>query len=1412
MVVEGSKDPAASDMGFYESAGTNIILKGDGNGRSGLFFESEKNGTNINDPTDYGFIQFHAYGHSGTSGENADFVIGVSNDSADHVIIQSPYNGGVKVGYKDTTSGTGLTTQTVFHDAYHPNADTLTTARTIAGTSFNGSANIDINYNNLTNKPTIPAAANNATITISAGTNLTGGGNFTTNQSSNETITINHEDVSSQGSVNNSGGTVIQDVTLNANGHVTALGSVNLDGRYFTETESDSRYWRRNETGSTADFQNWYSTTTYVYDATNGTRYYWNLLGTIASSGCRGTIEYEAKDDENYPNFVKGTIAYGGFSGGTSFSVQHDQHTQDPFGVQVRLDTSRRIWIRVPNCDWSHYFRFRVHNQSSNFSTNTSWSTGSTRYDTVTNATPPNSSSNILSGQNLRATSSSVTGTVPSYDNFNYFGRVYARDLMQVNGNLVWHAGNDGSGSGLDADLLDGQHGSYYLNYNNLTNKPTIPTNNNQLTNGAGYVTSSGNTVIGTDTDLSFSGANVLSTIALTDGVITSYTNRVLTLANLGYTGETNATADQTAAEILTAIKTVDGSGSGLDADLLDGQHGSYYYSSANPPPTYTEVDTLATVVARGNSTSGAITVGQIYTTNNGNGTNIKIGDDAWFGDTNVANTIQITGSQTATNGYLVFGSSNNTALGRAGTGALTYGGSTVWHAGNDGSGSGLDADMVDGLHASQFVRSDANDTKSGNLVLQTAGAATDTTTGLHFEVGGSYTDGRWRTRFRKQDKGGGIPLYIDTSSATANVYTETVRIGTYSGNSYEFEVFGDINATGNLYDSGNAVWHAGNDGSGSGLDADLLDGQQGSYYAPASHNHSGVYLPIGGKAADSELLDGIDSARVIYGGNATGTYNANPTVTSSPYQKSGFYDVHGTGNNAPTNTYYSYINMRHTNTGNNHGHQIAGSFYSQGDLYNRQINNNSYGSWSKIWNTTNDGSGSGLDADLLDGQHGSYYAPASHNHSGVYTPYDHFSHTGHDNYTSTTTSALLTEALGDNAFDSKLTAHKTSWSYAGNGNLTDAGRLTELAGTSWLWWTDNSTDNVQGNITGLCIAPTTGGSAGKMFVYNNQSSGYSPGWREIWTSTSDGSGSGLDADLLDGQHGSHYLNYNNLTNKPTIPTNTNYYLDGITKSGNTLTFSVNGTTNQTYAFGSNAFNSTTIPTNNNQLTNGAGYITDGNTNWNNSYGFITSSNSSITNKLPLAGGTMTGDLTIPNKIIHSGDTDTYMSFDAADQWKLYCGGYKMIQATEASTGYDYVSFGGTDNSGEILFNVNGGDGHFDGNVYAFSTTTSSDRKLKKNIQLLEGSLEKVLNLRGVSFEWKKDDKKSIGFIAQEVQEVVPDLVKNNRKEHDGELIEEHLGVDYGNVTALLVEAMKEQQQIINKLEARLKALETGEK
>ena len=75
-------------------------------------------------------------------------------------------------------------------------------------------------------------------------------------------------------------------------------------------------------------------------------------------------------------------------------------------------------------------------------------------------------------------------------------------------GYLVWHAGNDGASSGLNADLLDGQHGSYYLDYSNFTNTPTVPTNNNQLTNGAGYITSA-----------ALAGASDGGNAALLDGI-----------------------------------------------------------------------------------------------------------------------------------------------------------------------------------------------------------------------------------------------------------------------------------------------------------------------------------------------------------------------------------------------------------------------------------------------------------------------------------------------------------------------------------------------------------------------------------------------------------------------------------------------------------------------------------------------------------------------------------------------------------------------------------------------------------------------------------------------------------------------------------------------------------------------------
>ena len=85
--------------------------------------------------------------------------------------------------------------------------------------------------------------------------------------------------------------------------------------------------------------------------------------------------------------------------------------------------------------------------------------------------------------------------------------------------------------------------------------------------------------------------------------------------------------------------------------------------------------------------------------------------------------------------------------------------------------------------------------------------------------------------------------------------------------------------------------------------------------------------------------------------------------------------------------------------------------------------------------------------------------------------------------------------------------------------------------------------------------------------------------------------------------------------------------------------------------------------------------------------------------------------------------------------------------------------------------------------------TAYSDIKFKENIQTIDSALEKTLNLRGVYYTRKdKDDKtRKVGVIAQEIQEILPEVVKTHITDDDITL-----SVDYGNITALLIEAIKE--------------------
>ncbi len=112
----------------------------------------------------------------------------------------------------------------------------------------------------------------------------------------------------------------------------------------------------------------------------------------------------------------------------------------------------------------------------------------------------------------------------------------------------------------------------------------------------------------------------------------------------------------------------------------------------------------------------------------------------------------------------------------------------------------------------------------------------------------------------------------------------------------------------------------------------------------------------------------------------------------------------------------------------------------------------------------------------------------------------------------------------------------------------------------------------------------------------------------------------------------------------------------------------------------------------------------------------------------------------------------------------------------------------------------NDGDLHADGDVIAYSTTTASDRKLKDNITTVEDALDKVKQLNGVEFTWKKDGKKSAGVIAQDVEKVLPQAVKIVKDLNSND---EYKTVKYDALISILVESIKELSARVEELESK---------
>lgn len=172
----------------------------------------------------------------------------------------------------------------------------------------------------------------------------------------------------------------------------------------------------------------------------------------------------------------------------------------------------------------------------------------------------------------------------------------------------------------------------------------------------------------------------------------------------------------------------------------------------------------------------------------------------------------------------------------------------------------------------------------------------------------------------------------------------------------------------------------------------------------------------------------------------------------------------------------------------------------------------------------------------------------------------------------------------------------------------------------------------------------------------------------------------------------------------------------------------------------------------------------------------------------------------VPNDYVLTVDGASNASTQGA--LKLYTfGNGAYIQSFGGTYGL-YTSNTNTSGSSYALW-CNSGRSDVGGCAGNKNWTYSSDERLKKNIKTVESGLDKALKLRGVTFNWKTDEKSehtNLGFIAQEVMKVAPEVVTTGP---DG-----YYMIEGGSLNAIFVEAIKELKVENDDLKARIEALE----
>ncbi|MCK9420187.1 MAG: tail fiber domain-containing protein [Nitrospirae bacterium] len=153
--------------------------------------------------------------------------------------------------------------------------------------------------------------------------------------------------------------------------------------------------------------------------------------------------------------------------------------------------------------------------------------------------------------------------------------------------------------------------------------------------------------------------------------------------------------------------------------------------------------------------------------------------------------------------------------------------------------------------------------------------------------------------------------------------------------------------------------------------------------------------------------------------------------------------------------------------------------------------------------------------------------------------------------------------------------------------------------------------------------------------------------------------------------------------------------------------------------------------------------------------------------------------------------------------------GGQIVSNTQGSEAMDLIFY--TANNGSPLERMriqSGGGVNVLGTVYSNGTALTSDSKFKMNLQRINDPIDKVINLRGISYEWKRAEFKEknlpegrhYGVIAQEIEKVLPEVVSTGP---DGTK-----AVAYSEIIPVLIEAIKEHQKAIENQQKRIEQLE----